>query len=81
MPLKALLWNGQPFKLEGFTEDQTGICQSLIKAVTVAPVLALPKEMVLYIVNTDSSDYQVGCALSQTNHDGERPTIGYWSKR
>ncbi|MGH0053304.1 MAG: reverse transcriptase/ribonuclease H family protein, partial [Sphaerochaetaceae bacterium] len=79
-PLNKLLRKDQAFKLGPLTPDQKQAFDSLVKAVTEPPVLALPKLGLPYSVDTDASDYQVGCALFQTYPDGTRKPIGYWSR-
>ena len=44
------------------------------------PVLALPQKGLTYSVDTDASEYQVGCTLFQTYPDGSRKPLGYWSR-
>ena len=79
-PLNALLCKGQPANLRPFGEVESQAFETLVAAVTSPPVLALPKPDLPYSVDTDASDYQVGCALFQTTEDGERRPIGYWSR-
>ena len=79
-PLNTLLCKGQPVNLRPFGEAEAQAFETLVAAVTSPPVLALPKPDLPYSVDTDASDYQVGCALFQTTEDGERRPIGYWSR-
>ena len=42
------------------------------------PVLALPVAGLKYSVDTDASDYGIGCALFQDHPDGQRKR--FWSR-
>ena len=44
------------------------------------PILSLPREGLRYSLDTDACDDQIGWVLFQTNEDGERKPLGYWSK-
>ena len=46
---------------------------------TSSPVLALPRDEVDYIVNTDASDAALGAVLLQVQHGEERPVV-YFSR-
>lgn len=54
--------------------------ETLKAMLTSSLVLALPKFVLYYSVDTDTSDCQIGCALFQSQSDGEREPIGYWSR-
>lgn len=79
-PLNALLKKGEPSQLKEFGEAEMDAFRTLKQMLTSAPVLRLPKPDLPFSVDTDSSDYQVGCALFQTYEDGKRYPIGYWSR-
>ena len=79
-PLNKLLRKGQPEQLEVFSESEAEAFKALISAVTAPPILALPKPGLPYSVDTDASNSQVGAALFQTQPDGERQPVGYWSR-
>ena len=78
-PLNALLTKGSPDKFE-LNGDQLAAFKTFIDAVCSPPVLALPKPDLPYSVDTDASEYGLGCTLFQTNEDGKRKPIGYWSR-
>ena len=75
-PLVRLLGKDYKFKW-------TDACQDAFKALHAllikAPVLALPKEDLPYIVDTDASDYGIGGVLSQCI-EGTEHVIAYYSK-
>jgi hypothetical protein len=64
-PLHALLKKGVLFV---WTSDQSLAFQTLKKALTSAPVLALPDFSVPFTVETDASDSGVGAVLMQRGH-------------
>ncbi|CAN8076676.1 unnamed protein product, partial [Agarophyton chilense] len=79
-PLNAKLHKGQPVQLEQFGQAEVEAFETLKTKIITAPVLALPIPNLPYSVHTNSSEYQVGCALFQTHPDGERKPIGYWPR-
>ena len=79
-PLNTLLKKGNPVTLAPFGEAKIDAFQTLITAITSPPVLALPNADLPYSIDTDARDYQVGCALFQTDENGERRPIGFWSR-
>ena len=52
----------------------------LIDAVLSPAVLALPVSGLPYSVDTDASNYRIGCALFQTHPGNQRKPIGFWSR-
>lgn len=80
-PLNALLKKGQPVRLKEFGEAETDVFQTLKEMLTSAPVLALPKPDLPYSVDTDASDYQVGCALFQTYPKGNADPLDIGQER
>ncbi len=80
-PLYSLL-KGSPLPKEfpGFGPREERAYRTLIEKVTSPPVLALPRLVLKYSVDTDACDYQIGCALFQTDGDGERKPLGFWSR-
>jgi hypothetical protein len=64
-PLHALLKKGVLFV---WTSDQSLAFQTLKKALTSAPVLALPDFIIPFTVKTDASDSGVGAVLMQRGH-------------
>ena len=62
------------------TEEQLKACETLKDRLTSPPVLALPKAGGNYRLDTDSSDYQLGCILLQEQEDDVWHPVGDWSK-
>ena len=58
-----------------FGMDEAHTFRTLIDAVKQPPVLALPKRDLPFSIDTDSSDYQVGADLFQTDEDCMRKPI------
>lgn len=79
-PLNALLRAGQPAKINAWGQKQEIAFRKLIDVVCSPPVLRLPRRDVPYSVDTDASDYQIGCALFQMDEEGNRHPIGFWSR-
>lgn len=77
-PLNALLREKQPPKLETLPPVKTATFQLLRKALNTAPILSLSQNLLPYSIDTDSSDYQVGCDLFRTTSEGNRRPIGYF---
>ena len=76
-PLNQLLKKDTPANLPEFTNEQYNSFRSLQKALTSAPILALPRTDRPYSVDTDACNYQVGCALFKTDEDGIRHPVRY----
>ena len=79
-PLTALTKKEQSFELSPFTEAQMEAFETLKQCLTTAPILRLPRADLPFSVDTDASDYQVGCALMQLHEDNVRYPVGYWSR-
>ena len=62
------------------TEEQKHAFETLKTALTEATVLHLPRPNLPFILDTDVSAGQIGCALFQRHEDGVRYPIGYWSR-
>jgi len=62
-----------------WTQHQQDAFDTLVKAITSAPVLALPQSKGQFRLEADSSDYAVGAVLSQLQNDKWHP-IAYLSK-
>ena len=62
------------------TEEEMEAYESLKKALTEPPVLALPRSDLPYVLDTDASDKQVGAALMQKYPDKSLRPIGYYSR-
>jgi len=65
-PLNALLRAGQPEKIAAWGDREEEAFRSLINSICSPPILGLPKAGRPYSLDTDASDYQIGCALFQT---------------
>ena len=79
-PLNELLKKGAPVELPPLNEHQRRSFNLLKQALKEPPILRLPRPSLPYSVDTDASDYQIGCALLQTHEDGSRYPIGFWSR-
>jgi hypothetical protein len=79
-PLNALLRAGQPAKIASWGEKEEAAFRELINAICEPPILRLPRVGLPISVDTDSSAYQVGCVLFQTDEDGKRHPLGFWSR-
>ncbi len=69
-----------PKTLPELTLEQEDAYRMLIEKVTSPPVHALPKRGRKYSLDTDASAHQVGCALFQTDEEGMRRPLGFWSR-
>lgn len=79
-PHNTLLWKEMPANLSSFEDEEKKEFRHLIHSITSSPVLALPRTGFPFSVNTESSNYQSGAALFQTQLDGERKLVGFWSR-
>ena len=79
-PINALLRTGMPETIADWGEKQEKAFRTLIEAICSPPILRLPRRNLPYSVDTDASNYQVGCALFQTDEEGARHPIGFWSR-
>lgn len=61
--LNALLKKREPVRLKEFGTAENEAPDTFKQTLTTAPVLALLKLGLPYVINTDSSEYQFGCAL------------------
>jgi len=74
--LYRLAEKGRQFK---WTEYCNIALQSLKDALISAPVLALPRDEGMYMLDTDASNFSIGAVLSHMQ-DGEERVIAYASK-
>ena len=65
---------------ENPTKEQLAAFETLKDRRTSPPVLALPKAGSNYRLDTDASDYQLGCTLLQEQEEDVWHPVGYWSK-
>ncbi len=70
-----------PKTMSPLGEPEIAAFRTLVTAVTSPPILSILKRGLRYSIETDASSYQVGCALFQTQHDGKRAPIGFWSRK
>ncbi|CAN8061912.1 unnamed protein product [Agarophyton chilense] len=80
-PLNAMLKKGTPSEFEALTDDKYEQFQTLKYKLLNPPTLVLPKPNRPFVLGTDASDAQVGCALLQEQESPKdyRP-IGYWTR-
>ena len=62
-----------------WNDECEGAFNKLKMALISAPILAYPREDGSYIMDTDASNFAIGCVLSQIQ-DGEEKVIAYGSK-
>ena len=68
-PMFDLMKKGAEFV---WTEACQEAFETLKTKLTSEPILALPKDEGMYILDTDASDFALGCVLSQVQDDTER---------
>ncbi|GMF48307.1 unnamed protein product [Phytophthora fragariaefolia] len=65
--------------------DWTAECQHALDAVkqglTEAPILAVPDQDLPFHVVCDASDFEIGCALMQHDHEGRDRVVYYQSRQ
>ena len=76
-PLTAL--TSKSITFEWSDAAQTAF-EALKRVLCSAPLLSFPRDHGRYIVDTDASDYGLGCVLQQ-EQDGEEKVIAYGSKK
>ena len=79
-PLNALLRKGESPNFGQLNTEQTQAFEDLRARLLDPPILALPRKEGLFTLDTDASQEQIGCCLLQTQPDGTRHPIGYWSR-
>jgi len=79
-PLTALTSPKVSDPLPPFSRDQREAFEELKRRLTNTLILALPRANGAYVVDTDASDYQVGCVLTQEQPDKTFKPIRYWSR-
>ena len=78
-PLNELLKKNSPEKFV-LNDEQQAVFRQLIDEVLSPKVLALPVPGLPYSVDTDASNYGIGCTVFQTHSTDERKPIGFWSR-
>ena len=76
-PLTNLQRKGVKFV---WTEECQSAFNTLKKALTSHPVMAMPKATGRFILDTDASDHAIGAVLSQEQDDGSERVIAYASR-
>lgn len=66
-----------PTNLGPFEDEENQAFRQLINSASLAAVLALPRARLLFSVDTDASDYQVGEVLFEIYPDGQRQPVGF----
>ena len=79
-PLNQKIRKDAPQEWDALSGAETKAFETLRRALLTAPILALPREGYKYTLDTDASDYQLGCCLLQEQPDGALHPIGYWSR-
>ena len=79
-PLNDMLRKDATNDFDNPTEEQLEAFETLKKALVTPPILALPKVDRPYVIETDASEYQIGCTLLQEQDDGLPHPVGYWSR-
>jgi RNase H-like domain found in reverse transcriptase/Reverse transcriptase (RNA-dependent DNA polymerase)/Integrase zinc binding domain/Integrase core domain/Chromo (CHRromatin Organisation MOdifier) domain len=67
----------EPYNLN---ELQREAFEKLKQSIISPPVLALPRLTGELVLDTDSSDEQLGCCLQQRGEDGHLHPLGFWSR-
>jgi len=75
-PLHRLTEKSAKFQ---WTEDCDKAFDTLRQALISAPILAYPRAEGQYVLDTDASNFAIGCVLSQVQ-DGEEKVISYGSR-
>ena len=79
-PLTQKICKDQPESWDTLAEEELRAFEQLKRNLVTAPILALPREGHAYTLDTDASEYQLGCCLLQEQPDGALHPIGYWSR-
>ena len=79
-PLTQKICKDQPELWDVLSNEEMRAFEQLKRNLVTAPILALPREGFAYTLDTDASEYQLGCCLLQEQQDGALHPIGYWSR-
>lgn len=74
--LNETIWKGILEVFDDLTPQQLGAFHALVDALTSAPILHIPQPRHQYFIDTDASDYQIGCVLFQCNEKNTCCQIG-----
>ena len=78
--MNELLRKDCPKNLPEPSEEQLTAFNLLREALISAPILRLPDPSRPYSVDTDACNHQIGAALFQTDDNGVRHPVGFWSR-
>lgn len=59
-------------------EEQSSSFHTLMKLMIPSKILAVPRKVLAYIVETDASEYKVGTAQFQTEEEKYRRPFVFW---
>jgi RNase H-like domain found in reverse transcriptase/Reverse transcriptase (RNA-dependent DNA polymerase)/Integrase zinc binding domain/Chromo (CHRromatin Organisation MOdifier) domain/Integrase core domain len=79
-PLNALLSKGTPPTLGPLSPAAIAAFTALRDRLLSPPILALPRAVGKFCLDTDASNGQLGCCLSQQQPCGKYLPLGYWSR-
>jgi len=78
-PLAAMTSSKRPDRLGTLSDEALGAFEELMRRLTEARILALPRRHEAYTLDTDASAGQVGAVLLQEQADQSTRPVGYWS--
>jgi RNase H-like domain found in reverse transcriptase len=67
--------------LSELSEEQMLAFECLKRHLLTPSTFALPRAGGPYVIDTDSSDGQIGCVLQQKDVEGHYHPLGYWSRQ
>ena len=79
-PVNALIRKEAPSEIK-FRKEKIDDFDIISEKLWKQPILALPKPKILYVVDTDANDFQVGHVVQQRHRDNILPIIGFFSKK
>ncbi|CAN8067637.1 unnamed protein product [Agarophyton chilense] len=79
-PLNSKLEKNKPFNFETLTDTEHEAFEKLRQRLIRPPILAISRQDMPYVLDTDACDIQVGCVLLQKQPDGDLLPIGDWSR-
>jgi hypothetical protein len=79
-PLNQLLRKEENLQLGELRQEQLEAFEKLCQKLLDPPILELPRAEGNFTLDTDASNYKIGCTLLQYQPDGSRHPIGYWSR-
>lgn len=68
---------GEPFEFKLLTDAEFEAFRKMKKNLLLPPILALPRHGYKNTVDSDACEYQVGCALLQSQPNGDHLRAGY----